>query len=279
MKAIRYQKYGSPDVLQMEEVEIPVPKENQVLIKIHASSINAADYHMRRAKPVLIRPMIGGLLRPKDPRLGSDVAGRVEAVGANVKQFRPGDEVFGFTSGAFAEYACSREGAVAMKPANISFEEAAAVPVGAITALQGLRDAVGVRPGQKVLIQGASGSVGIFAVQLAKVFGAEVTAVCSTRNLDMARCLGADHVIDYTREDFTRSGQHYDVIFAVNGYHSLLAYQRALKPQGIYVCAGGTMPQIFEALLVGSLISRMVGKKMRSMGIAKVNQEDLINLG
>lgn len=278
MKAIRYHRYGSPDVLRLEEVEVPTPKENQVLIKVYASSINAADYHSRRAKPAILRPMLGGIFRPKDPRLGSDVAGRVEAVGANVKQFHPGDEVFGFTGGAFAQYACSRETSVALKPANISFEEAAAVPVGAITALQGLRDAAGVRPGQTVLIQGASGSVGIFAVQLAKVFGAEVTAVCSTRNLEMARSLGADHVIDYTREDFTRSGRQYDLIFAVNGYHSLRAYRRALQPQGKYVCAGGTMPQMFEALLLGALVSRIVGKKMGSMGIAQVKQDDLVFL-
>jgi NADPH:quinone reductase-like Zn-dependent oxidoreductase len=278
MKAIRYYKYGSPDVLQLEEVERPAPGENQVLIKVHASSINAADYHSRRAKPVIIRPMLGGIFRPKDPRLGSDVAGRIEAVGANVKQFQPGDEVFGFTGGAFAEYACSRETSVALKPANISFEEAAAVPVGAITALQGLRDAAKIQAGQKVLIQGASGSVGIFAVQLAKCFGAEVTAVCSTRNLDMVRALGADHVIDYTREDFTRSGRQYDLIFAVNGYHSLAAYKRALRPQGMYICAGGTMPQIFEALLLGALMSRVFRRNLRSMGIAKINQEDLVYL-
>lgn len=278
MKAIRYKRYGSPDVLQMEEVEKPTPRENQVLIRIHASSINAVDYHSRRARPLIIRPMIGGLLGPKDPRLGSDVAGRVEAVGADVKRFRTGDEVFGFTAGAFAEYACSRETSLALKPANITFEEAAAVPVGGITALQGLRDTARIQPGQKVLIQGASGSVGIFAVQLAKAFGAEVTAVCSTRNLDMARSLGADYVIDYTREDFTRSGKQYDLIFAVNGYHSLWAYRRALNSGGLYVCAGGTMPQIFEALLLGPVVSKIVGQKLRSMGISKVNQDDLAYL-
>ena len=278
MKAIRYKRYGSPDVLQMEEVEKPTPRENQVLIRIHASSINAVDYHSRRARPLIIRPMIGGLLGPKDPRLGSDVAGRVEAVGADVKRFQTGDEVFGFTAGAFAEYACSRETSLALKPSNITFEEAAAVPVGGITALQGLRDTARIQPGQKILIQGASGSVGIFAVQLAKAFGAEVTAVCSTRNLDMARSLGADCVIDYNREDFTRSGKQYDLIFAVNGYHSLWAYRRALNSGGLYVCAGGTMPQIFEALLLGPVVSKIVGQKLRSMGISKVNQDDLAYL-
>lgn len=278
MKAVVYTEYGPPDVLKIEEVEKPTPNENQVLIKVHAASINAGDYRVRIGKPFLFRLMVGGLLKPKNPRLGSDVAGRVEAVGENVKQFRPGDEVFGCRNGAFAEYVCAREGALALKPANISFEEAAAVPVAALTALQGLRDAGGIQPGQKVLIQGASGGVGTFAVQLAKSFGAEVIAVCSTRNLDMARSIGADHVIDYTQEDFTRKQQRYELIYAVNGYHSLLAYKRALSPQGIYVCAGGTLPQFFQAMLLGSLMSRKGGKKMRSMGIAQVNQEDLVFL-
>jgi NADPH:quinone reductase-like Zn-dependent oxidoreductase len=280
MKAVVYTKYGPPDVLQPTEVEKPTPAENQVLVKVHAASINARDYRMMRASPFPLRLMIGGLLRPKDPRLlGIDVAGRVEAVGANVKQFRPGDEVFGCRNGAFAEYVCAREGLLALKPANISFEAAAAVPVAALTALQGIRHAGGIRPGQKVLIQGASGGVGTFAVQLAKSFGAEVTAVCSPRNVEMARSIGADHVIDYTKEDFTRNRQRYDLIFAVNGYHSLSDYKRALNPQGIYVCAGGTLPQIFQAMLLGSLMSRKDGKKMGSMGIAKVNQEDLVYLG
>jgi NADPH:quinone reductase-like Zn-dependent oxidoreductase len=278
MKAVVYHNYGSPDVLQIEDVEKPTPNENQVLVKVHATSINAGDYRVMRANPFLVR-LGGGLLRPKDTRLGSDVAGRVEAVGGNVKQFRPGDEVFGCRHGAFAEYVCAREGLLALKPANISFEEAAAVPVAALTALQGLRDAGGIRPGQKVLIQGASGGVGTFAIQLARSFGAEVTAVCSTRNLDMARSIGADHVIDYTREDFTRNGQQYDLILAANGYHSLSAYKRALSPQGIYVCAGGTMPQFFQAILLGSLMSQKGGKKMGSMGIAEVKQEDLVYLG
>jgi NADPH:quinone reductase-like Zn-dependent oxidoreductase len=181
--------------------------------------------------------------------------------------------------GAFAEYALAREAYLALKPANRSFEEAAAVPVAALTALQGLRNTGGIRPGQKVLIQGASGGVGIFAVQLAKWFGAEVTAVCSTRNLKMARSIGADHVIDYTQEDFTRKQQQYDLIFAVNGYHSISAYRRVLSPQGVYVCAGGTMPQFFQAILLGSVMSKTGGKKLGSMGIAKVNQEDLVYLG
>jgi len=279
MKAVVYTEYGPPDVLKIDEVEKPTPQDKQVLIKVHAASINAGDYRVRGGSPFLLRPMIGGLLKPKNTRLGSDVAGRVEAVGENVKQFRPGDEVFGCANGAFAEYVLAREAYLALKPANRSFEEAAAVPVAALTALQGIRYAGGIRPGQKVLIQGASGGVGTFAVQLAKSFGAEVTAVCSPRNLDMARSIGADHVIDYTQEDFTRNQQRYDLIYAVNGYHSLSAYKRALSPQGIYVCAGGTLPQIFQAMLLGSLMSRNGDKKMGSMGIAKVNQEDLVYLG
>jgi NADPH:quinone reductase-like Zn-dependent oxidoreductase len=279
MKAIVYTKYGPPDVLKIEEVEKPTPQDTRVLVKVHAASINAADYRMMRARPFLIRPMIGGLLKPKNTRLGSDVAGRVESVGENVKQFRPGDEVFGCATGAFGEYVLAREAYLALKPANRSFEEAAAVPVAALTALQGIRYAGGIRPGQKVLIQGASGGVGTFAVQLAKSFGAEVTAVCSTRNLDLARKMGADHVIDYTQEDFTQNRQCYDLIFSVNGYHSLSAYKRVLNPQGIYVCAGGTLPQIFQAMLLGNLMSRKGGKKMGIMGIAKVIQEDLVYLG
>ena len=279
MKAVVYSEYGPPDVLKIEEVEKPTPQDKQVLVKVHATSINAADWREMRADPILIRLMGGGLLKPKNMRLGSDVAGRVEAVGENVKQFRPGDEVFGCANGAFAEYVLARESYLAMMPAHISFEKAAAVPVAALTALQGIRHAGGIRPGQKVLIQGASGGVGTFAVQLAKSSGADVTAVCSTRNLDMARSIGADHVIDYTKEDFTRNRQRYDLIFAVNGYHSLGDYKRALNPEGIYVCAGGTLPQFFQAMLLGSLMSRNGEKKLGSMGIAKVDQEDLVYLG
>ncbi|MGH2619454.1 MAG: NAD(P)-dependent alcohol dehydrogenase [Anaerolineales bacterium] len=279
MKAIVCTKYGPPDVLQLTEVEKPTPKENQVLVKVHAASVNAGDWRGMRADPFLIRLSAGGLRRPKDPRFGSDVAGRVEGVGENVKQFRPGDEVFGCAAGAFAEYALAKEAYLALKPTNRSFDVAAAVPVAGLTALQGLRDSGGIRPGQEVLIQGASGGVGTFAVQLAKSFGAEVTAVCSTRNLDMARSIGADHVIDYTKEDFTRNRQRYDLIFAANGYHWISAYKRALKPQGTYVCAGGTMPQFFQAILLGSLVSRNGGKKLGAMGIAKVDQMDLVYLG
>jgi NADPH:quinone reductase-like Zn-dependent oxidoreductase len=278
MKAIVYERYGPPDVLRLKDVEKPTSDENQVLVKVHASSINAGDYFAMGGKPFLFRLFSGGYLKPKNTRLGIDVAGQVEAVGENVKRFRPGDEVFGCRNGAFAEYVCAREGLLVLKPANISYEQAAAVPWAALVALQTMRDAGEIQPGQKVLIQGASGGVGTFAVQIAKAFDAEVTAVCSTRNLDMARSIGADHVIDYTREDFTRSPQGYDLIIAINGYHPLSAYKRAINPQGIYVCGGGTLGQILQAMLLKSLASRKGGKQIRLMGRAKVIQEDLVFL-
>jgi NADPH:quinone reductase-like Zn-dependent oxidoreductase len=221
--------------------------------------------------------MGGGLLKPKRKILGTDIAGRVEAVGRNVKQFQSGDEVFGVGRGGFAEYVCAHEDALVLKPTNVTFEEAAAVPVAGITALQGLRKGH-VQPGQKVLINGASGGVGTFAVQIAKSFGAEVTAVCSTGKLDMVRSIGADHVIDYTQEDFTKSGQRYDLVIAANGYNSILGYRRALSPKGICVTTGGSMAQIFQAILLGPLISLIGGKKMGSMGIARLNQKDLVFL-
>ncbi len=222
MKAIVYTKYGPPDVLKLEEVEKPAPKDNEVLVKVHAASLNAGDWHMLIGEPFFLRLVAWGLLKPKHKILGLDIAGRVEAVGRNVKQFQPGDEVFGESGfGAFAEYRCVTEDKLVLKPANISFEKAAAVPEAAVVALQGLRDKGQIQPGQKVLINGASGGVGTFAVQIAKSFGAEVTAVCSTRNLDMARSIGADQVIDYTQEDFTQNEPRYDLILAVNGYHPI----------------------------------------------------------
>ena len=278
MKAVLYKKYGPPDVLRIDEIEKPTPKDKQVLIKVHASSINAADYRGMK-NTMLMRVMGGGLFKPNNPRVGTDVAGRVEAVGENVTRFQPGDEVFGCANGAFGEYVLAKEAYLAMKPAKHSFAEAAALPVAALTALQGIRYAGGIQPGQKVLIQGASGGVGTFAVQLAKSVGAEVTAVCSPRNLDMARSIGADHVIDYTQEDFTRGEKRYDLIFAVNGYHWIYDYKRTLNPQGVYVCAGGTLPQFFQAMLLGRWISKKGDQKMGSMGIAKINQEDLVYLG
>ena len=274
MKAIIHTKYGSPDVLQIAEVERPTPNDDEVLIKIHAASVNAYDWHILTADIFLIRVMGGGLLKPKDTRLGADIAGRVEAVGSNIKQFQPGDEVFGMVRGGFAEFTCAPENALALKPSNLSFEEAAAVPMAAVTALQGLRDIGQIQPGQKVLINGASGGVGTFVVQIAKSFGAEVTAVCSTRNLDQARSIGADHIIDYTKENFTQNGQNYDLILAANGYHSLSAYKRALTPKGIYVMAGGSTPQIFQAMLMGSWMSETEGKKMGGVS-AKRSQKDL----
>jgi NADPH:quinone reductase-like Zn-dependent oxidoreductase len=277
MKAIVYTKYGSPDVLELKEVEKPTPKDDEVLIQIHAASVNAYDWHFLTADIFLIRLMGGGLLKPKNTRLGADIAGRVEAVGRNVKQFQPGDEVFGMVRGGFAEHACALENALALKPPNLSFAEAAAVPMAGVTALQGLRDTGQIQPGQEVLINGASGGVGTFAVQIAKSFGAEVTAVCSTRNLDQARSLGANHVIDYTKEDFTQSGQQYDLILAANGYHSLSAYKRALTPKGIYVMAGGSTAQIFQAMLLGSWMSETGGKKMGGVS-AKRSQKDLVFL-
>ena len=277
MKAIVYTKYGSPDVLHLEEVEKPTPKDDEVLIKIHAASVNAYDWHFLTADIFLIRLMGGGLLKPKNTRLGADIAGRVEAVGRNTKQFQPGDEVFGMVKGGFAEYTCAAESALALKPVNSSFDEAAAVPMAAVTALQGLRDEGQIQAGQKVLINGASGGVGTFAVQIAKSFGAEVTAVCSTRNLDQARSIGADHVIDYTKEDFTKNGQQYDLVFAANGYHSLSAYKRALAPKGIYIMAGGSMAQIFQSMLLGSMMSETGGKKMGGVS-AKASQKDLVFL-
>jgi NADPH:quinone reductase-like Zn-dependent oxidoreductase len=278
MKAIVYTQYGPPDVLQLKEVAKPVPKDNQVLVKVQAASINTLDLAMRG--PFLARIITGGLLKPKDPRLGADIAGRVEAVGTNVTQFQPGDEVFGVVAGGFAEYACAAENQVALKPANLSFEEAAAIPVAALTALQGLRDKGHIQKGQKVLIHGASGGVGTFAVQIAKAFGAEVTAVCSTRNVDMARSIGADQVIDYTQKDVTRTGQRYDLILAVNGYHPIFAYRRALRPKGRYVLVGGSKAHVFQALLqallLGPVISRTGKQQMGFMGIAKINQQDLV---
>jgi len=253
----------------------PTPKDDEVLIKIRAASVNAYDWHFLTADIFLIRLMGGGLLKPKDSRLGADIAGQVETVGRNVKQFQPGDEVFGdIGHGGFAEYVCAPESRLALKPANLSFEEAAAVPMAALTALQGLRDEGRIQPRQKVLVNGASGGVGTFAVQIAKAFGAEVTAVCSPRNLEQAHALGADLVIDYTREDFTQNGEQYDLIFAANGYHPLSAYKRALTPQGIYVMAGGTMAQIFQAMLLGSWMSKKGGKKMGGVS-AKIDQKDL----
>jgi len=277
MKAMVCTRYGLPDVLQFTEAAKPRPADNEVLIKLYAASVNPVDLHLMRGKPLFLRLMSGGLRAPKLKVPGYDIAGRVEAVGRNVSQFKPGDEVFGACRGAFAEYACASEDRLALKPANSSFEDAAAVPVAAITALQGLRDKGRIQRGHKVLVDGASGGVGTFAVQIAKSFGAEVTAVCSTRNVDTARSLGADQVIDYTREDFTKSGQRYDLILAANAYHSIFDYRRALSQDGIYVLAGGGWAQILQAMFLGPLLSR-IGSKKTCFFIAKINQKDLVFL-
>jgi NADPH:quinone reductase-like Zn-dependent oxidoreductase len=238
MKAIVYSHYGSPDVLQCEEIEKPAAGDDEVLIKVHAASVNPLDWHFMRGRPYLLRIM-AGLRKPKMTRLGVDVAGQVEAVGRNVTQFKPGDEVFGNCRGAFAEYVCTSERALVVKPHNVTFEQAASVPVAGFTALQGLRDKGQIQPGQKVLINGAAGGVGTFAVQIVKSYGADVTGVCSTRNVEMVRSIGADRVIDYTQEDFTRSEQRYDLIFDSVGNRSLFALRRVLNPKGIYVVVGG----------------------------------------
>ncbi|HEY4683884.1 MAG TPA: NAD(P)-dependent alcohol dehydrogenase [Candidatus Acidoferrales bacterium] len=277
MKAIVYYSYGSPDVLKCEEIEKPTAGDNEVLIKVRAASVNPLDWRLMRGKPLFVRLAIGGLRKPKITRLGVDLAGQVEAVGRNVTQFQPGDEVFGACHGAFAEYVCAIEDKLALKPANISFEDAAAVPVAALSALQGLRDKGRIQRGHKVLVDGASGGVGTFAVQIAKSFGAEVTAVCSTRNVDTARSIGADHVIDYTREDFTQSGQRYDLIIAANAYHSIFDYRRALGQDGIYVMVGGGWAQILQAMLLGPLLS-LIGSKKMCFFIAKLNKTDLVLL-
>jgi NADPH:quinone reductase-like Zn-dependent oxidoreductase len=277
MKAIVYTEYGPPEVLHLKEVAIPTPEDDEVLVRVHATSVNSADATMSKGEPFLAR-LWSGPLKPKYPILGSDIAGRVEAVGKSVKQLQPGDEVFGDISGCgwggFAEYVSVPESILAMKPANLTFEEAAAVPQAATVALQGLRDKGQIEPGKKVLINGASGGIGSFAVQIAKSFGAEVTGVCSTRNLDMVRSIGADRVIDYTREDFCQSGERYDLIFTVVGHHSILEFSRALAPNGIYVGSTNETSLILQAMLLGPFVSMTGEKKMVNL-MAETTAEDL----
>jgi NADPH:quinone reductase-like Zn-dependent oxidoreductase len=267
MKATVYTEYGSPDMLKLKEVATPPLGENDVLIQIHAAGVNAGDRHLLRGDPLIIR-LTSGLRKPKHQILGVDVAGRIAGVGSNVTQFQAGDAVFGDLSdsgyGAFAEYVAAPAQAVALKPARLTFEEAAAVPSAAMTALQGLRDRAQIQPGQKVLINGASGGVGTFAVQIAKALGAEVTGVCSTRNVDMVRSLGADHIIDYQQEDYTQNGQRYDIILDAAAYHSLADNQRALAPKGVYVLVGGSGGQFLEAMLLGRWRSRKHGQQFRT---------------
>lgn len=282
MQAVVYTQYGSPDVLRLQELATPIPHDDEALIEVRAASINAYDWHFLTADVFPIR-LMNGLLRPKRTTLGADLAGKVVAVGNNVRRLRPGDEVFGTARGgcgAFAQFACASEKALQHKPANVSFSEAAAVPIAALTALQALRDKGHVASGNKVLVHGASGGVGTFATQIAKAFGAQVTAVCSTGHSETARALGADHVVDYTREDFTRSGELYDVILVANGNRSLFDYKRALKPNGMCVVAGGagnSMGQILAGLVSALWISATGSKKVRSF-LARIKQEDLATL-
>ena len=278
MKAIVYTEYGSPDVLQLKEVAKPVPTDDEILIKIHAVSVNRSDWEGLRGKPLYAR--IGGLRKPSNKILGSDVAGRVEMVGKNNKEFQPGDEVYGEMGdyhGGFAEYVCTRGRAWALKPASLTFEQAAAIPQAGVIALQGIRDKGQVQAGQKVLINGAGGGAGSFAVQLAKLCGAEVTGVDNTGKLDFMRSLGADHVIDYTREDFTRNGKQYDLILDIIAHRSVFAYQRALRPNGSCFVVGGSVATFFQILLLGPWIRRTTGKSIRLLMVQR-NRKDLVSI-
>jgi NADPH:quinone reductase-like Zn-dependent oxidoreductase len=278
MQAIVYRRYGSPDALELEEIPKPTPADGQVLIRVHAASVNPYDWHFLRGTPSFIRLFIG-MRRPKSPRLGADVAGVVESVGANVAPFKPGDAVFGTAKGSFAEYACATASQLAAKPQEISFEQAACLPIAGITALQGVRDKGRVQTGQTVLINGAAGGVGIFAVQIAKSLGTRVTGVCSTRNVELLRSIGADEVIDYTREDFARSTQRYDLLFDLVGNRSLTDYLCAVQPRGTYISCGGGGPDrstvdLLARLLQDAIRSRFVSQKMPGL-LAKINREDL----
>ena len=277
MKAIVYRCYGSPDVLEFADVEKPAPADDEILVKVIAASVNPLDWHYMRGSPYIMR-LGSGIGAPKDSRLGVDFAGTVEAVGKNVTRFKPGDEVFGGRSGAFAEYVTVPEDrALALKPANMTFEQSAAVPIAGLTALQALRDKGKIQPGQKVLINGASGGVGTFAVQIAKSFGAEVTGVCSTRNMEMVRSIGADHVIDYTQEDYTKSGKRYDLIIDMVGNHSLLANRQVLNPDGIFVMVGGEKGDWLGPLmrpLKGLMLSPFVDQEF-VMLLARLRKDDL----
>jgi NADPH:quinone reductase-like Zn-dependent oxidoreductase len=278
VKAIVYIQYGPPDVLQLKEVAKPTPTEDEVLIKVQAVSINRSDWEGLIGKPLYAR--IGGLLKPGRQILRSDIAGRVEMAGSNVKRFKPGDEVFGLMAayaGGFAEYVCAPESALALIPTGMTIEEAAAIPQAAVIALQAIRDKGQVQPGQKVLINGAGGGAGTFAVQLAKLYGAEVTGVDNTGKLDFMRSLGADHVIDYTREDFTKNGQQYDLILDVIANRSVFAYQRALSPTGSSFFVGGSVATLFQILFLGPWIRRTTGKKMRLL-VVQPNPKDMLHM-
>ena len=284
MKAVIYTDYGSPDALEVKDIRKPVPNDDQILIKVRAASVNPLDWHYLEGTPYIMRAMGTGLRKPKDPRLGVDMSGVVAAVGKNITQFKPGDEVFGGKKGAFAEYVCARiDHAIVMKPAGLTFEQAASIPIAGVTALQGLRDKGKIQAGQKVLINGASGGVGTFAVQIAKSFGAEVTGVCSAKNLDLVRSLGADHVIDYTKEDFTKGSERYDLIVDNVGNQPLSGFKQVLKPKGICVMIGGGGPN--DNGLIGPmsrpikalLLSPFISQKM-SMLMAELTKNDLTTL-
>jgi NADPH:quinone reductase-like Zn-dependent oxidoreductase len=278
MKAVVYTKYGPPDVLQLKEVTKPTPTDDEVLIEIQAVSLNRSDWEGLIGKPFYAR--FGGLRKPRRQILGSDIAGRVEMVGKNIKRLQPGDEVFGDIlahMGGFAEYVCVRERALALKPASMTFEEVATIPQAAVIALQGLRDKGQVQPGQKVLINGAGGGTGTFAIQLAKLYGAEVTGVDNSGKQDFMRSIGADHVIDYTREDFTRNGGKYDLILDVIAHRSVFAYRRALRRNGSYFAVGGSVFTMFQILLLGPLIRRATGKKIRVL-IVQPNIKDMLHM-
>ena len=266
MKAVVFHQYGLPDALHLEEVEKPTPEKDEVLIKVHAASVNDWDWGLLRGVPFINRLMAGFPKPNKIQILGCDIAGRVEAGGKNVTQFRPGDAVFGDISkcgfGGFAEYVCARENALTLKPASMTFEQAAALPQAAVLALTGLRDNGHIQPGQKVLINGASGGTGSYAVQMARLFDAEVTGVCRTGKLDFVRSLGADHVIDFTQEDFTKNGQHYDLILDLMSFHSIFDTRRSLSPKGIYVMVGGATAIVNQVLILGTLMSLFGSKKM-----------------
>jgi NADPH:quinone reductase-like Zn-dependent oxidoreductase len=281
MKAIVQTEYGSTDMLSLQEVDKPVLPDNGVLVRVHAASVDAGNWHLMRGTPFPIRLMFGGILKPKIQILGTAVAGRVEAVGKDVTEFQPNDEVFGDLSecgfGAFAEYACATAAALVLKPANISFEAAATVPVSALAALQGLRDLGRIQSGEKVLINGAAGGVGSFAVQIARAFGAEVTAVCSTRKMEMVRSIGADHVIDYTQADFTKNGQHYDLILDTAAYRSVFDYLPALTIDGTYVLVGGSIARFFQVMFLGPWISRISRRQVKCLA-SKPNPADLVIL-
>ncbi|MGB5933982.1 MAG: NAD(P)-dependent alcohol dehydrogenase [Anaerolineae bacterium] len=274
MKAIVYTEYGSPDVLEPKEVEKPTPKDDEVLVKVHAASINSWDWDLLRGTPFMARLTGGGLLKPKNPVLGTDIAGRVEAVGKDVMKLQPGDEVFGELSkrflslgwGGFAEYACAHEDSMMLKPASMAFEQAAAIPQVGTLALGGLRYKGKIEPGEKVLMNGGGGGVGTFVIQIAKHFGAEVTGVDSTSKLDMMRSIGADHVIDYTKEDFTKNGQHYDLIIDVAAYRSIFDYNCALSPNGVCGVIGGSVARFFQTAFLGPLITIGGSKKMGTVG-------------